>query len=219
MDFKSTITLFTRQRLSFPGIFLTVLRNPVVLVSVKVCRSMHKHTQRYGLVLLLAANAALLASEHVGAQEKPSSSALRTTTRAVIVNAVVTDRQGKPVADLTSRDFTIFDNGHPQNMAPFLPTAGAQITPSSSVEGPGVYTNIPAGSTMGVTILLFDTLHSRLTSQAYALDRIRKFLHQIEPQDHLGIYVLGQDLEVAHDSTRDASDLVAAIQRYDDLLG
>jgi VWFA-related protein len=179
---------------------------------------MHKHPQRYGLVvvLLLAANAAVVPREQVEAQEKPSSSTLRTTTRAVIVNAVVIDRQGKPVADLASRDFTIFDDGHPQIVAPFLPTAGEQVTPSSSIEGPTVYTNIPAGSTNGVTILLFDTLHSRLTSQAYALDRIRKFLHQIEPQDHLGIYVLGQDLEVAHNFTRDASDLVAAIQRYDE---
>jgi VWFA-related protein len=121
--------------------------------------------------------------------------------------------QGKPVTDLISREFTIFDNGRAQTVAPFLPAAGEQVTPSSAVEGPSVYTNIPAGSTMGVTILLFDTLLSRLTSQAYALDRIRKFLDQIEPQDHLGIYVLGQDLEVAHDFTRDASDLVAAIQR------
>jgi VWFA-related protein len=178
---------------------------------------MQKHTQRYGLVLLLAANAALLACEHLGAQEKPSSSTLRTTTRGVVVNAVVIDRQGKPVTDLASRDFTIFDNGHPQTVAPFFLTAGEQVTPSSAVEGPSVYTNIPPGSTMGAAVLLFDTLHSRLTSQAYALDRIRKFLHQIEPHDHLGIYVLGQDLEVAHDFTRDASDLVAAIQRYDEL--
>jgi hypothetical protein len=81
---------------------------------------------------------------------------------------------------------------------------------------PGIFPTVLRNPLVLVS-LLFDTLHSRLTSQAYALDRIRKFLHQIEPQDRLGIYVLGQDLEVAHDLTRDATDLVAAIQRYDEL--
>ena len=197
--------------------FLAVLRNQLLLTSVKVCRSMRNYTPRYRLLLLLAANLALLASERVGAQEKPSSSTLRTTTRAVIVNAVVTDRRGKPITDLTGRDFTIFDNGHPETLGSFLPTTSEQVTPSTSFEGPDIYKNIPAGPTTGVSILLFDTLNSRWTSQVYALDRIRKFLRHIEPRDHLGIYVLGQDLEVVHEFTRDASDLVAGIQRYDKL--
>jgi len=124
---------------ALPGIlqyFSRVPRNQPPLMNVKVCRSMRNHTPRYRLVLLLAADLALLASAHDGAQEKPSRPTLRTTTRAVIVNAVVTDRQGKPVTDLTSRDFTIFDNGHPQTVGSFLPTTGEQVTPPSSVEGP-----------------------------------------------------------------------------------
>jgi len=131
---------------------------------------------------------------------------------------VVTDTKGHPVTDLTKDDFIILDDGQPQPVAFFSPNDNPKPPAPVTMPGPDSYTNSLAASnaTPSVTVLLFDTLHTHWVSQGYALHRVRKFLHQIQPQDHIGIYVLSSQLKVVHDFVHDASDLVAAIQRYDE---
>lgn len=139
---------------------------------------------------------------------------LRATTRTVNVNVVVTDAQGEPVKDLRKDDFTLLDGGEPQEIT-FFSSIDNEKTEDTPKAAPDVYTNTPS-ATRSVTILLFDTLNSRWTSQGYGLHHIRNFLRHIEPQDHVGIYVLGDDLKIAHDFKRDSSDLVAAMNRHDE---
>ena len=148
-----------------------------------------------------------------------ADTALRVTTRLVNVNVVVTDALGNPVKGLTQDDFTLLDEGQPQKIAFFYPIDNGGLTPAASLLGQDTYTNRPTdyGALPSSTILLFDTLNSHWTSQGYGLHGIRKFLRQIEPQDYIGIYVLGDDLKVVHDFNHDATDLFTAIHRYDDL--
>lgn len=151
-------------------------------------------------------------------QSQGTDTALRITTRLVNVNVVVTDALGNPVKYLTLDDFTLLDGGQPQKIAFFAVIDNGRPLSASPLPGPDTYTNRPAdyGVPPSSTILLFDTLNSRWTSQGYGLYRIRKFLGQIEPQDHLGIYVLGDNLKVVHSFSRDASDIVEAIRRYEE---
>jgi VWFA-related protein len=145
---------------------------------------------------------------------------IRSTTRLINVNVVVTDRQGRPVQGLTSDDFKLFDNGRPEKIA-FFSTSEVRTTTSDSVPSPppGEYTNDthrsgPAGQ--GATIILFDTLNSAYLSQAYSLEKIRIFLRQLHPEDHVGIYVLNTDgLKIVYRPDQPASALLEAIQRYD----
>jgi len=44
----------------------------------------------------------------------------------VILNALVTDRSGKPVTGLKADDFTVLDNGKPQKLAAFRAVAGSE---------------------------------------------------------------------------------------------
>lgn len=174
--------------------------------------------RRLGLGASLAAVLALLSARSARPQTESGRSPLRITTRIVNLNVVVTDNQGHPVKDLPRDDFIILDDGHPQPIA-FFSTVDDQQPPSAvPTPGPDTYTNNPAAHSVAssVAILLFDTVHTRWVSQGYALHRVRKFLRQIQPQDHIGIYVLSGDLKVVHDFARDASDLVVAIRRYDE---
>ena len=162
---------------------------------------------------------ALLAGSSARPQSQGVDTTLRVTTRLVNVNVVVTDERGNSVKDLAHDDFAVLDAGQPQKIAFFSAIDNERPTSVASLPGPDTYTNRPTdySAAPSSTILLFDTLNSRWTSQGYGLQRIRKFLRQIEPQDHIGIYVLGDDLKIVHDFNRDASDLFAAIRRYDDL--
>ena len=47
-------------------------------------------------------------------QAKQEATVLRVTTHFVQVNVVVQDKKGEPVADLTRDDFTLLDQGQPQ---------------------------------------------------------------------------------------------------------
>src|ERR1019366_7599838 len=155
-------------------------------------------------------------------QQSNGASVLRLATRVVNINVVVTDRQGNPVKGLTKDDFTVLDAGQAQKISFF--TAVNNEQPYATAVAPGVppgpdtYTNtlVNSGADPSVTILLFDTLNSHWTSQGVGLYCLRKFVRQLDPRDHIGIYVLGEDLAVVHEFSRDASDLTAAIGRYDE---
>jgi len=44
-----------------------------------------------------------------------SDQTLRTNTRLVVVDVVVIDNKGQPVTDLQASDFTLLEDGKPQN--------------------------------------------------------------------------------------------------------
>lgn len=160
--------------------------------------------------------ASLLAATPLLSQRKNTGPLLRTTTRIVNVSIVATDASGRPVKDLRNNDFTILDGGRPQQIT-FFSAIDNSIPVHAFVPGPNTYTNNPEpnGAPPSVTILLFDTLNSKWTSQGYGLNRVRDFLRQIHPQDRIGIFVLGDDLIPVHRFSDDASAVIAALRRYD----
>lgn len=164
-----------------------------------------------------AAATALLLTVPARPQEKNSAPVFRATTRVVNLNVVVTDAQGNPVKDLTKDDFTILDGGQSQKITLFAQVDNAQFRPAPTI-APGIYANNLSvnGATPSVTILLFDTLNSRWASQSNGLCQVRSYLRHVAPEDHLGIYVLGDKLTGVYDFTHDASGLVAALNRYDE---
>jgi VWFA-related protein len=69
----------------------------------------------------------------------------------------------------------------------------------------------PPGS---VTVILFDALNTSFTDQAYARTQILAFLRQLEPQDHVAIYLLTSRLRVINEFTEDSKSLLEAIKRF-----
>ncbi len=140
---------------------------------------------------------------------------MRVSTRLVQVNVVVEKRDGSPVAGLTQDDFNLWDAGRAQKISVFSVQSSQAASKASASLPPGTFTNrlettaeIPAG----VTIVLLDGLNTHFEDQAYAKSQIVKFLRQIQPQDHVALYTLGESLRVLHDFTTDSRDLVAALQ-------
>ena len=146
---------------------------------------------------------------------------IRSTTRVVNVDVVVTDHEGRPVQGLSKDDFQIFDNGHPEEIAFFSTREGnAPEVDAVRFLAPGEYRNDPHKSTTAdgsVTVILFDTVNATYLSQGYGLGRIRAFLRQLQPKDRVGIYVLQESgLKVVYNPSQPASALLQAMQRYDD---
>lgn len=139
---------------------------------------------------------------------------LHSTTRVVRLDVVVTDAQGRAIRDLNKGDFIILDGGQRQEITDFQAISSDVPLSRPITDDNNSYTNSVTGE--GATaILLFDTLNSHWTSQGYALARVRQFLREIEPGDHVGLYVLGDRLRVLHDISHNDSDLVREVRQYE----
>lgn len=76
------------------------------------------------LILTLAAGAAMLSAQQAPA-DVPSIT-FRTNTRLVLVDVVVTDKKGQPVAGLKTDDFTLEENGKKQKISLSVPPGSTQ---------------------------------------------------------------------------------------------
>ena len=156
-------------------------------------------------------------SQPVSSQQQANvaGTPLRAMTRLVQLSVVVKDNHDEPIADLKKGDFTLFDDGKPQDIQIFSvttnqPTSSPPLPPntySSRVPRPG---ETPAT----ITVILLDALNTPIADQDFANRRIIKFLQQLRPQDRIALYALGSRLRVLHDFTNDATSLLAALQNY-----
>ncbi len=144
---------------------------------------------------------------------------LRITTRLVLVDVVVTGKDGRPVTGLTRDDFTLLETGKPQTIASF-----SFENPSSRAAGwapppalpPNIYTNRPSQRTPPgpVTILLLDSLNTPWRDQAYMRQQMLTYIRtQVQPEQRVAILALSTNLIVLQDFTTDSRLLLAALQK------
>jgi len=142
---------------------------------------------------------------------------LRVTTHLVVVNVVVHDKKGAPVAGLTRDDFKIFDGGNEEKISVFsVEQRGALQGPVEPLP-PNVFSNRIArqgGTPTSVAVILLDGSETRFEDLAYARQQLIKFLSQLQPQDRVALYVFGRRLNIIQDFTSDPSPLVEAIRQY-----
>ncbi len=153
-------------------------------------------------------------------QPKPDSSdaaarepyVIRATTRLVQVSVVVQDRNGAPITGLKKTDFTVFDDGKPQEIAFFSATAPTHAVPHPLAAN--IFTNRSdlKGQDPGATIvILFDALNTSFEDQAYARQHILRFLQSVKPQDRVAIFALTTHLVTLHDFSQDAAALATSV--------
>lgn len=92
------------------------------------------------------------AMESLGAMRMPDSDPSH-----VHLDAVVTDKQGKPVTDLRAQDFTVLDDGHPVAITDFA-AGGIRSDAISTV------------------LIVFDTVNTPFADTAYARDQVMQYL-------------------------------------------
>ena len=178
------------------------------------------HTAAVGLVIFFSFSSAI-SSTTLHAEEPAASLptvTIRTNTRLVVVDAVVTDKKGQPVSGLKAEDFSLEENGKKQRIAFFTPPGAPGISnpgPPPSPLPPGVLSNRPgflkpAGAP---TILLLDAANSSFKDQAYGRWQMLKY---VEERSHTGmpmaVMTLSDHLHMLQDFTSDPEILATAIR-------
>src|SRR5437764_14993150 len=102
--------------------------------------------------------------------QQPSipSPTIRVSTHMVLVDVVVTDKQGKAITGLHPEDFVVEENGKIQKISSL--TTPAENAPSAAPLPPGIYSNKAQYRSSGtpITVLLLDALNTQFSDQAYA---------------------------------------------------
>src|SRR6266704_2229420 len=139
---------------------------------------------------------------------------IRVTTHLVLVDAVVTDKQGNPIAGLRPEDFVVEENGKAQKIATFAGPVQSTAGPASLP--PGIYSNRSQYRSTGpVTVMLLDAINTPFSDQAYARRQMLSFVQdQYKPDQRMAVFTLTGSLNVLQDFTTDPQILYAALQRF-----
>jgi VWFA-related protein len=141
----------------------------------------------------------------------------RTTTRLVQVNVVVHDRKGSPVSDLKKQEFSLSEEGAPQQIAFFQVQSANQLVARPAKLGKNMFSNMLEqrdGVPASVSVILLDLLNTSWSDIYQARAAIIKYLRQIQPGDRIALYTLSRGIRVLHDYTTDAASLLSKIHSY-----
>src|SRR5579864_22034 len=133
--------------------------------------TMNYFTRRCTVILLTLLLFGMSVIAQNAGQEKPSTSpdeaaalpqnVIRANTRLVVVDLVAVDEKGGPVADLKKEDFTVTEDGIPQQIADFgfwRPVVHPQAAPALQA---GVVSNAPLyRAATSYNIILLDAINT-----------------------------------------------------------
>ena len=153
-------------------------------------------------------------------QQPGSPATLRTGTKLVVVDIVVTDKKKKtPIHNLKASDFAVLENNVSQTVKTFeehtalTPAAAAKIEPMPRMPT-AVFTNFtpaPALANGPVNILLLDKLNTPLQFQSRLRSQILDYLKQAKPGTRTAIFGLTTRLTLLQGFTDDPELLKAVL--------
>ena len=134
------------------------------------------------------------------------------------VTAVVRDRDGTLIRDLTQADFRILERGIPQQIVAFdrvsIRTAPIPASASTSLEGRDVASNEAIGDRR-VFVLVLDALHVSSSHTLAVRQRAAEFIERyVGPADMVAVVSPGGPPAATQDFTADKARLIAAVQQF-----
>jgi len=148
---------------------------------------------------------------------------VKITTNLVQVDAVVTDRNGKPVNDLRADEVQILEDGHQQKVthfsfvtseSPVAPPTAATAAPLDKSAPPLPPTKMHPEDVRRTIALVVDDLGLSFESTNYVRRALKKFVdQQMQPGDLVAIIRTSGGIGALQQFTADKRQLYAAIER------
>ena len=134
------------------------------------------------VIALIASLAGPLSGQNVAPSDTDTpTTSLKLNVKTVLVDVVVTDKNGHAVPGLTKGDFQVLEDGKPQTISFFEPNFGS--TPGSANAAPApalppnTFTNVPTViPNDSVNVLLMDALNTAEGDQSYVHKEMVRYL-------------------------------------------
>ena len=148
----------------------------------------------------------------------PPSYRLQVNSRIVLLDIVVTDKQGQPIQrnDLTRDDFVIFENGERQTIRSFEPPS-AHAMPTGAAAVVHSAADLPKIGQAPVTILVLDELNSAFGDMSFARQEVVKYLQAQPPvllQPTALMAAENANFTQLHDYTQNRDDLISSVMKH-----
>jgi VWFA-related protein len=168
----------------------------------------------FAIVLAAASFAIPLNSQTKQSAPPASEATLRINSRAVLVDVLVTDRNGAPVKGLKQDAFTVNEQGKPQTISFFEEHTGVPGPPKEIPKlPPDVFSNFsPFPDPPAVNLLLLDSLNTGMESQQVVHSQALKFLKSAKPGTRMAVFTMGLGLHFVQGFTDDPTLLLAALK-------
>ncbi len=149
----------------------------------------------------------------MGQADEPATT-LRRTSRAVLVDVIVSDSSGKPVTGLSRDAFSITEQGKQQTISFFEENGNAPPPRPAEIPKmpPDIFTNFsPIPQPPAVNVLLLDSLNTHMENQSYVHTQALKFLKTAMPGARSAIFTMGLGLHFIQGFNDDPAVLMAAL--------
>ncbi len=169
------------------------------------------------------------------AQDRPanrSTFTFRVNSEVVLTNVVVMDRKtGQPVLGLSAKDFTILENGKPQQITSFDfenvdRAAALNEATISGVARNNLFRDNGTAATeetlhdRRLIVMFFDLTSMQPEDLLRSQESARNYIeHQMQPADLVAVVSLDNDLTVNQDFTSDKQLLLRAVGGYSGVQG
>jgi VWFA-related protein len=167
--------------------------------------------------LLLSQGAQTAAGQNPFSTSAPDSTpTFKSSSRLVVVDVVVTGRDGNPIAGLDKADFTVLEDGKVQalqSFEPHVPVKETAAIPDLQLPA-GEFTNFPKqAANSAVNIVLFDILNTPTDDQMFARQQMIEFLKTLPRGQRVALFTLGYDLRMVAGFTTNTDALIAAANK------
>ena len=180
-----------------------------------------------------------LASAQQDAPPPPASQAnppgytttvFKANVRRVVVDVVVTDSTGKSVTGLTKQDFSVAEDGQPQQILSFdasgFNSGMDYLPPKVPAQPPNTFVNLPTTPEKGpLYVLLYDLVNmdnpdqmeltvNQHADQMFARQQLLKFIQNKPEGARYAIFVRSDGLHLLQGFTSDKQQLLAAVDPH-----
>jgi VWFA-related protein len=151
-----------------------------------------------------------------GSQENPQAT-LSVTSRLVVLDVVVLDRNNKPVTNLDRSLFSITEDKVPQTIRDFDPPSGHTMPSGGTADLVHSVADLPKIGQAPVNVLVFDEVDTSFHQLAYARQMMEKYLKaqpEVLPVPTLFIAAGYSRVVVLHDYTQSRADLLESVEKH-----
>ena len=162
------------------------------------------------LVLLIVP---LLARAEAAGQEAGGLFFDTVDVRVANIEVIVTDKEGRPVSDLTAGDFEVLEDGEPVELTNFfaVENRGVKGAGEEAATSSELLFYSPETRRLNL-VLLVDDLNMRPENRNAVFDEVERFLRErLDPRDRVMVVSLGRQLEVTQPFSNDPGLLLRTI--------
>src|SRR6187431_38546 len=148
-----------------------------------MARLQSRRMRRAGGAVAIVSSFAVVLAAHRGAEPHAQKPTFRARADLIQVDAVVVDKDGRPVRGLTKADFQLLDNGKPQEIVALTEYQHERAPLGPEVEPPHFDVATNSGATaQRLVLIMLDDLGIQSWDWEKAKEAIRQFVRELGGQ-------------------------------------